>query len=184
MGLQNIASFIHSASICLLVSGLYSCLPVPPDGVGVSLKVHESGMEKRPKNNKMAPCKKNVGVRGDKNRCLPLHVPDNDDLDATALASSPELNTHTHEQTQSTTTTFSTLSNGKSSLNKKQPVRKWHHQISFGYKSDGSQMDVTTALGRQTGHKAQSVLKLSNLPTEITCIIGLGMKLLRHTNWY
>lgn len=50
---------IHSASICLLASALSSCLPAPPDGVGVSLKVHESGVENRPKNNKMAPCKKN-----------------------------------------------------------------------------------------------------------------------------
>lgn len=105
---------------------------------------------------------KQVGVGGEKNRCLPLHVPDNDDLDATALASSPELNTHTQTHTSKhkaqqphfplfQTDSFCSIRNSQ--------WENGYHQISFGYKSDGSPMDVTTALGRQTGHKGSERFK-------------------------
>ena len=155
---------ISSASMCLLASALSNCLPVPPDGVGVSLRVHESGVKwKRDlKITKWLHARKTSGrSEGDKNRSLPLHVPDNDDLDATALASSPEPNTHTdtHKQTQITTTAFSSLSSNSFRDIRNSQRENGPRQISFGDKSDGPPMDVTTALGRQTGHKGSECFK-------------------------
>ena len=67
--------------------------------------------------------------------------------------------TDTHKQTQITTTAFSSLSSNSFRDIRNSQRENGPRQISFGDKSDGRPMDVTTALGCQTGHKGSECFK-------------------------